>query len=322
MWLLGGKTHVTEDSSGVLDRAFAHVRVALDPRADERILSGRDRLCDADGVPAGEYPPPASFFSGAGAQDKAPKSAPQSRRIKRGKWCPQNKRGVRRAGPRSDAIVSGRDTKPDASGACAPWPHRPDFRPDRRPMLWRKHRTAFEPAGPRPCGLGPASGKDQEFCCGAGPSAATSAPLARSVAASNSRRRAARLGRNGSSGTVSAAGRAAVPCSKRSSLARPPLGTGPKPLRPGSPRGITPAFRPARPLPAKGPPPGLNDAPPKGWRSFRRRCFVVRGHDLLRDRRPPGLSGRLANRTALPPHVAYRRRASQKGFKRSIGIGK
>ena len=42
----------------------------------------------------------------------------------------------------------------------------------------------------------------------------------------------------------------------------------------------------------------------------------------LRNRCPPGLSDRRANRTALPPHVAYRREASQKGQDQTIIIAK
>ncbi len=50
-----------------------------------------------------------------------------------------------------------------------------------------------------------------------------------------------------------------------------------------------PASRPRRTLPAKDATAGLNDAPPKGWRSSRRRCFRrLAIADSLQNRCPPG----------------------------------
>ncbi len=77
-----------------------------------------------------------------------------------------------------------------------------------------------------------------------------------------------------------------------------------RPARAGPPV-WTPAFRPRHSLPAKRATAGLNDAPPKGWRSFRRCCFRrLATADPLQNRCPPGRCWLPCAEPALPPHVA------------------
>jgi hypothetical protein len=152
--------------------------------------------------------------------------------------------------------------------------------PRARPRLGKKRHRRPGCDRPWPCGQRACtrrrSGTGSAVIC---LSAASSGAWRRSVAASNPASVTARLVLRDSSGTAPrepgrrAPPRPSPPLARRSGR-RPEPGRSAQAIR----CGITPAFRPAHPLPAKEAAPGLNDAPPKGWRSFRRRCFVVCGH--------------------------------------------
>jgi len=197
------------------------------------------------------------------------------------------KRGVRRAGPRSDASRVRAGHEPDASGSLRPpWP-RASGGPVHRPVV------ALEDAPTNPCTGGtmalrppPRARERPELRAPACPSAA-----ARGL------RRDRPTCRGGSTGSTPGAGRTAGSGSLAASKTLPP--------RPGRPCAGTSRLSPGRSLPAKEPT-GLNDAPPKGWRSFRRGCDpswlppIPFGTGAL-----PGLVA-AAGQTRLPPHVAYR----------------
>lgn len=223
----------------------------------------------------------------------------------------QIKRGVRRAGPRSDANVSGRDTNLTPRELTPPGrsirasPARACLRPgtsaDRtltmagqdlaaRPRTREREEPPLRQAARPPCPR--CAGWDR---CRSPP-----------------RRRDRPTGRNGSSGTAPPPTGPSNPCLPKG---RPLRGGR---LRDQSPaasaraalRGMTPAFRPMRPLPAKGPTPGLNDAPPKGWRSFRRRCF--------RRPRSPSLSEPVPSRAFRPPCEPNRSSSARRVPRRSF----
>lgn len=211
--------------------------------------------------------------------------------------------------------MSGRDTKPDASGAHAPWPLHPGFPCAGLPALWKSANQTLATAGQdlaarprtRERGEPPLRRAARPLCpwC-AGQDRCQSSP----------RRHDHPTGRNGSSGTAPPPTGPSNPCL---SNGRPLRGGR---LRDQSPaasaraarRGMPPAFRPVRPLPAKGPTPGLNDAPPKGWRSFRRCCF--------RRPRSPSPSEPVPSRAFRPPCEPNRsssaRRVPEKSFSEGL----
>lgn len=220
---------------------------------------------------------------GAGGGDKPPSASSFWAGFCRPKeLAGQKKRGVRRAGPRSDAYVSGRDTsltpqkglRPPAATSGAPL----------QPPLAALEDASTGPCNGGACGLAahhPEPGKDWQSFAPTGP-----------VRCDLGLRHDRPTCRNGSSGSAPAARRTAEPLA--------PCGaSGSRPPRPGWPCAGTPAFRPMHPFRRRSPP-GLNDAPPKGWRSFRRCCNPLSATaDFLRSRCPPGPCGRCGEPAVL-----------------------
>lgn len=173
---------------------------------------------------------------------------------------PGKERGVRRAGPRSDAYVSGRDTSLTPQKGLRP-----------------PAATSGDPLQPSVAALEDAS---TNLCNGGACSLAAHrpepgtdwlplAPTHPSAAALAYATTARPAGTDHPDPPLPPTGPPNPDALRHLNLGRP--------ARAGLTR-EPPAFRPMRPFRRRNPP-GVNDAPPKGWRSFRRRS--------VRCRRPP-----------------------------------